>query len=128
MVEILAELRQYVGDAPPNERREWNRWGGDIVRFGSLSFALRDRLEIGIGLARGHTGVIRRRPRRSDLAEASDGTFARFGRIDRSVEEHTCALRCRRTDARKMPRSVNRRWLDSRPAVEGLLPAQGHLA
>ena len=40
-VEILDELRRHVGDAPPDERREWDRWGGEIARYGPMSFTLR---------------------------------------------------------------------------------------
>jgi hypothetical protein len=40
-IESLDELRRHVGDAPPDERREWDRWGGEIVRYSPMSFTPR---------------------------------------------------------------------------------------
>ena len=39
-VEILDELRRHVRDARPDERREWDRWGGEIDRYGPMNFTL----------------------------------------------------------------------------------------
>jgi hypothetical protein len=74
-VALLDELRLYVGEAVPDNRRLWKRSGVEVVRYGPMTFTLRDGLVIGMGVGRGYTGTIE----------------SRIG-IDSTLEEATRAL------------------------------------
>src|SRR5262249_35249728 len=61
----------------------------------------------------------------SNPCQAPD--VARVGRIDRSVERSPCALRCRRTDARKIVVAASIA-LDTSPSMEGMRVDDGAAA
>jgi hypothetical protein len=42
----------------PTTARAWDRWGGEVVRYGSMTFTLRDGLVVGIAVGPGYTGRI----------------------------------------------------------------------